>query len=219
MASDVGHARLPTVAGPVAVEWSLDALAGLNRFAAFLHDQFPELAAGVSAELLARPEVLRRHPQLGRPLGHRHEYREIVLTVLGGTYALQYCYDGSSVLMLRSSTAASVGRRRTPPPGRTKPVQATEPISYFGSAKIRLTTKPLDSVVCGFVQRGGPMSVWHGVGFGSWTVRDSSGCESRFTPDIRPFGALPSHPADVESVSDALGSYGAKATTARTRSR
>jgi plasmid stabilization system protein ParE len=44
--------------------------------------------------------VLRRHPQLGRPLGHRHEYREIVLTVLG-TYALHYRYDGSSVLMLR----------------------------------------------------------------------------------------------------------------------
>ena len=45
--------------------------------------------------------MLRRHPQLGRPFSHRHEYREIVLTVLGGTYALQYRYDGSSVLMLR----------------------------------------------------------------------------------------------------------------------
>ena len=55
----------------------------------------------VSGELIARTDVLRRHPQLGRPLGHRHEYREIVLTVLGGTYALQYRYDGSSGLMLR----------------------------------------------------------------------------------------------------------------------
>ena len=65
MAPDVGHARVPSVAGPV------------------------------------RDRVVGRHPQLGRPIGHRHEYREIVLTVLGGTYALLYRYDGSSVLMLR----------------------------------------------------------------------------------------------------------------------
>jgi plasmid stabilization system protein ParE len=101
VASDVGHVQLPTVAGPVDVEWSPDALADLNRFAAFLHDQFPDLAARVAGELIARTDVLRRHPQLGRRLGHRHEYREIVLKALGGTYALQYRYDGSSVLMLR----------------------------------------------------------------------------------------------------------------------
>lgn len=101
MAPDVGHAWLPTVAGPVEVEWSVDALADLDRFAAFLHDQFPELAACVAAELVARTDLLRRHPQLGRPLGNRREYREIVLTVLGGTYALQYRYDGGSVLLLR----------------------------------------------------------------------------------------------------------------------
>ena len=97
----MGHARVPTVAGSVEIEWSVDALADLNRFAVFLHDQFPELAGRVSAELVARTDLLRRHPHLGRPLGNRPEYREIVLTVLGGTYALQYRYDGSSVLMLR----------------------------------------------------------------------------------------------------------------------
>ena len=43
VASDVGHVQLPTVAGPVEIEWSLDALADLNRFAAFLHDQFQPL--------------------------------------------------------------------------------------------------------------------------------------------------------------------------------
>jgi len=101
VAPDVGHVRVPTVAGPVEIEWSVDALADLDRFASFLHGQFPELAVHVAGELVARTEVLRRHPQLGRPLGHRHEYREIVLTVLGGTYTLQYRYDGSSVLMLR----------------------------------------------------------------------------------------------------------------------
>jgi plasmid stabilization system protein ParE len=89
------------VAGPVEIEWSLDALADLDRFAAFLHGQFPELAARVASELVVRTDVLRRHPKLGRPIVKRDEYREIVLKVLGGTYALQYRYDGSSVLMLR----------------------------------------------------------------------------------------------------------------------
>ncbi|MBL8136752.1 MAG: type II toxin-antitoxin system RelE/ParE family toxin [Acidobacteria bacterium] len=89
------------MAGPVDVEWSVDALADVDRFAVFLHNEFPDLASRVAGELIARTDVLRRHPQLGRPLGNRREYREIVLTVLGGTYALQYRYDGSSVLMLR----------------------------------------------------------------------------------------------------------------------
>ena len=66
MAPDVGHARVPSVAGPVGIEWSVDALADLDRFAAFLHDQFPELAARVAGELVMRTDVLRRHPQLGR---------------------------------------------------------------------------------------------------------------------------------------------------------
>ena len=101
MAPDVGHTRVPTVGRPVEVEWSVDALADLDRFAAFLHNHYPELAARVAGELITRTDVLRRHPQLGRPLGSRHEYREMVLTVLGGTYAHQYRYDGSSVLMLR----------------------------------------------------------------------------------------------------------------------
>ena len=39
----LGHAPVPTVAGPIEIEWSLDALADLDRFAAFLHRQFPEL--------------------------------------------------------------------------------------------------------------------------------------------------------------------------------
>ena len=101
MAPDVGHARIPSVAGPVQIEWSVDALADLDRFATFLHEQFPELAARVAGELVARTDVLRRHPQLRRPLGNRREYREIVLAVLGGIDALQYRYDGNAVLMLR----------------------------------------------------------------------------------------------------------------------
>ncbi len=101
MAPHVGHTWVSTVAGPVEIEWSLDALADLDRFAAFLHDRFPDLAARVGRELAARAEVLTRHPKLGRPMAGREEYREIVLQVLGGTYALQYHYDGHMVLMLR----------------------------------------------------------------------------------------------------------------------
>ena len=97
----MGHATVPPVAGPVALEWSLDALTDLDRFAAFLHGQFPELAGRVASELIVRADVLRRHPKLGRPIATREEYREVVLQVLGGTYALQYRYDGGTILMLR----------------------------------------------------------------------------------------------------------------------
>jgi len=31
------------VVGPVEIEWSLDALADIDRFAAFLHERFPDL--------------------------------------------------------------------------------------------------------------------------------------------------------------------------------
>ena len=101
MAPHVGHARVPNVAGPVEIEWSLDALADLDRFAAFLHERFPDLAARVANELVERTDVLRRHPKLGRAITSREEYRELLLQVLGGTYALQYRYDGGSILMLR----------------------------------------------------------------------------------------------------------------------
>ena len=97
----MGDAGVPTVAGPVEIEWSLDAVADLDRFATFLHERFPDLAARVATELVARTDVLRRHPKLGRAIAGREEYRELLLQVLGGTYVLQYRYDGRSILMLR----------------------------------------------------------------------------------------------------------------------
>jgi plasmid stabilization system protein ParE len=63
------------VAGPVEIEWSLDAIADLDRFAAFLHERFPDLAARVANELVERTDVLRRHPKLGRAIAGREEYR------------------------------------------------------------------------------------------------------------------------------------------------
>jgi plasmid stabilization system protein ParE len=53
------------MAGSVDLEWSLDALADLDRFAAFLHEQHPDLAGRVAQQLISRAEVLRRHPSSG----------------------------------------------------------------------------------------------------------------------------------------------------------
>jgi plasmid stabilization system protein ParE len=98
----VGHATIPPVAGAIInLDWSADALADLDRFAAFLQDQSPELAAVVADEIIARAELLSRHPKLGRPISTREEYRQIVMQVLGGTYVFQYRYDGGRVVMLR----------------------------------------------------------------------------------------------------------------------
>jgi toxin ParE1/3/4 len=89
------------VARSIELEWSDDALADLDRFAAFLNDQFPDLAAIVAQEINARAQVLSRHPKLGRPLSTREEYRQLVLEVLGAAYAFQYRYDGKRLVMLR----------------------------------------------------------------------------------------------------------------------
>ena len=89
------------MAGSVDLEWSDDALADLDRFAAFLHDQSPELAVVVAREIIARAQVLSRHPKLGRPLSTREEYRQLILEVLGAAYVFQYRYDGSRLVILR----------------------------------------------------------------------------------------------------------------------
>jgi plasmid stabilization system protein ParE len=63
----VGHGAIPAVAGAIALQWSDDALTDLNRFAAFLHEQSPELATIVGEAIVARTQILTRHPKLGRP--------------------------------------------------------------------------------------------------------------------------------------------------------
>ena len=89
------------MAASVDIDWSEDALADLDRFATFLQGQSPELAAVVAEEIIARAQLLSRHPKLGRPISTREEYRQIVMLVLGGTYVFQYRYDGSRIVMLR----------------------------------------------------------------------------------------------------------------------
>jgi plasmid stabilization system protein ParE len=83
------------------LEWSADALADLDRFATFLNDQHPRLARIVGAAIIERAQVLAEHPQIGRRLGGREEYRQIVLQVLNAPYVFQYRYDGSRLVMLR----------------------------------------------------------------------------------------------------------------------
>ena len=97
----MGDAAIPTVARPLDLQWSEDAIADLDRFAAFLHDQSPELAAVVADAIIARTHLLSRHPKLGRPIAGHEEYRQVVLEVLGGAYIFQYRYDVDRLVILR----------------------------------------------------------------------------------------------------------------------
>jgi plasmid stabilization system protein ParE len=83
------------------LEWSREALADLSRFATFLSDKHPALAKRVAQEILSKAEILTDHPQLGRPLAGREEYRQIVLQILNARYVFQYRYDGKRMVMLR----------------------------------------------------------------------------------------------------------------------
>jgi len=61
----------------------------------------PSLRQSSRRKLIARAQLLSRHPKLGRPISTREEYRQIVMQVLGGTYVFQYRYDGNRIVMLR----------------------------------------------------------------------------------------------------------------------
>jgi toxin ParE1/3/4 len=83
------------------LEWSVDALADLDRFASFLHDRHPSLAKVVAGEIIDKAQILSEHPLLGRALEGREEYRQVVLQVLNAAYVFQYRYDGNRLVMLR----------------------------------------------------------------------------------------------------------------------
>jgi toxin ParE1/3/4 len=83
------------------LEWSVWALADLDRFATFLQDKHPQLAKIVGAEISAKAHVLSIHPQLGRPIQGRKEQYEVVLQVLNAAYILRYGYDGRRLVILR----------------------------------------------------------------------------------------------------------------------
>ena len=83
------------------LEWSAAALADLDRFAAFLQDRHPHLANIVAVEILEKARILQEHPQLGRAIEGRKDYREVALQVLNATYVFCYGYDGERLVMLR----------------------------------------------------------------------------------------------------------------------
>ena len=83
------------------LEWSAAALADLNRFAAFLQQHHPSLAAIVAREILAKARVLEAHPQLGYPIGRRGQYRQVVLEVLRAKYIFRYRIVGERIVMMR----------------------------------------------------------------------------------------------------------------------
>jgi len=85
----------------IAVEWSQDALDDLERFAAFLRQQHPELARTVAQEIITRAEVLSEFPRLGRQFAKRQEYRQLVLQVLNAPYVFQYRFADERLVILR----------------------------------------------------------------------------------------------------------------------
>ena len=101
MAPYMGYAGVPELAQAMKLEWSDEALADLDRFAEFLGREHPSLAATVAAQIIDKVQVLSAHPQLGRPIAGREEYRQIVLQVLGAAYVFQYRFDGRRLVMLR----------------------------------------------------------------------------------------------------------------------
>ena len=83
------------------VEWSDDALADLDRFASFLQQQHPFLAKLVADELMDKVQLLSDHPQLGRAVEGRTEYRQFVMRALNAAYIVQYRFDGERLVVLR----------------------------------------------------------------------------------------------------------------------
>jgi len=83
------------------LEWSAAALADLDRFAAFLHDHHPRLAAVVASEILAKARVLEDSPELGYPIDSNGRYRQIVLEVLRAKYVFRYRVTADRIVMMR----------------------------------------------------------------------------------------------------------------------
>jgi plasmid stabilization system protein ParE len=89
------------LAALIRLEWSVRALADLERFALFLRKRHPQMAGIVGSEIQKKAEILSLHPQLGRPRQGRREQYEVVLQILNTTYVLRYAFDGPRLVVLR----------------------------------------------------------------------------------------------------------------------
>ena len=83
------------------IEWSHAALADLDRFAEFLNERHPSLAAKVAQELIAKSETLLDHPYLGRPIDDRAGFRQVVMQVLNAACVFQYRVEDDRIVMTR----------------------------------------------------------------------------------------------------------------------
>jgi plasmid stabilization system protein ParE len=61
----------------------------------------PPSGTRIASEILERVRIIAEHPQLGRPIAGRDDYRELVLRILSAAYVFRYAYDGNRVVMLR----------------------------------------------------------------------------------------------------------------------
>lgn len=83
------------------LEWSRDAVADLERFARFLNDRHPALAAIVARDIVEKVRLLVQNPMVGHSLGGRAELRQIVLRILNAAYVCQYRVDQDRIVILR----------------------------------------------------------------------------------------------------------------------
>lgn len=83
------------------LEWSAAALADLDRFVAFLHERHPRLAKIIAAQIKQKAPMLSEHPQIGRAIKGRPQYRELVLEIANARYVFRYGFDGERLVMLR----------------------------------------------------------------------------------------------------------------------
>lgn len=87
--------------GQVRLEWSPSALADLDRFADFLGDRFPAIAPAIGKALIEKSGRLCEYPELGQPVGGRHEFRQLTIRALRAAYVLQYEIHTDRVVILR----------------------------------------------------------------------------------------------------------------------
>lgn len=88
--------------GPIVkLIWSVNALADLERFAAFLRDHHPRLATRIAPEIMKRARMIGDHPGIGRVIEKGGIYRELNVSVLNGIYVFRYSIRPDHIRILR----------------------------------------------------------------------------------------------------------------------
>ena len=83
----------------------------LDRLADFLLETLPDAAAATGEVILSAPEMLRTHPEIGRPVDHG--FRELVISRGRTGYVALYEYDvgNDTVVVLRIRHQRELGYR------------------------------------------------------------------------------------------------------------